>query len=242
MHGVMKRPWADGPNELIQHAVDHLATGGDFDRRIAMISVDNAVELTVKTSLGLPERARGYKGPSRKDLEQASESFPALLSLLETHASHLITGLSLEEIEWYHRLRNQLYHSGNGITVDAKKVETYLELSIGLFQSLFGFAPSLQRSAVIHTKTGLFLQLWTRFDLGMRKQLPPKNDFAYHWKRNYLASVDKEAVPLYDAVLAFRNNLVHGFADPQASDIDDKIAELKRLANLLQIDFDGESD
>jgi hypothetical protein len=40
-------PWTDGSRELIQHTIDHLALGGDFDRRIAMISVDNAVELTL---------------------------------------------------------------------------------------------------------------------------------------------------------------------------------------------------
>ena len=96
MMGILKGPWVDGPKELIQHGVDHLDLGGDFDRRIAMVSVDNAVELTIKTYLGLPERTRGSKGPGRKELEQAGESFPALLDLLETYASHLITGLSLE--------------------------------------------------------------------------------------------------------------------------------------------------
>ncbi len=39
----MNGPWTDGPRELIQHAVDHLALGGDFDRRVAMVSIDNAV-------------------------------------------------------------------------------------------------------------------------------------------------------------------------------------------------------
>jgi hypothetical protein len=34
----MNGPWAQGLKELIQHAVDHLAIGGDFDRRIAMMA------------------------------------------------------------------------------------------------------------------------------------------------------------------------------------------------------------
>ena len=50
----MKNPWIDGPRELLQHAIDHLTQGDDFDRRVAMISIDNAVELTIKTYLGLP--------------------------------------------------------------------------------------------------------------------------------------------------------------------------------------------
>jgi len=54
----METPWVDGPRELLQHAVDHLSLGGDFDRRIAMVSIDNSVELTVKTFLGLPKRSK----------------------------------------------------------------------------------------------------------------------------------------------------------------------------------------
>ena len=77
--GLVANPWTDGPRELIQHAVDHLALGGDFDRRIAMISVDNAVELTIKTYLGLPERARGDKGLAGGSwTRQASHSPPYL--------------------------------------------------------------------------------------------------------------------------------------------------------------------
>lgn len=75
----MKNPWVEGPKELLQHAIDHLSQGNDFDRRVAMISIDNAVELIIKTYLGLPKRALEHSGPSRKELEQASESFPALL-------------------------------------------------------------------------------------------------------------------------------------------------------------------
>jgi hypothetical protein len=43
----MNGPWSEGPKELLQHAVGHLAHDGDFDRRIAMISIDNAVELMI---------------------------------------------------------------------------------------------------------------------------------------------------------------------------------------------------
>jgi len=95
------KPWTDGPRELLQHAADHLSLGGDFDRRIAMISVDNAVELAIKTYLGLPERARGSSGPTRKELEAASESFPALLDLLDRHGADKLTGVALGDVEWY---------------------------------------------------------------------------------------------------------------------------------------------
>lgn len=232
----MPNPWTDGPQELVQHAVEHLALGGDFDRRIAMISVDNSVELMIKTYLGLPERARGVKGPSRKDLEEASESFPNLLDLLQKYAADKLTGLSLDDIEWYHRLRNQLYHSGNGLTVELSKVDTYLQLSISLFESLFGFSCSIDQGSATYTKAGQFLHLWNKFEHGLRKQLPPKDGLAYYWKRDYLEKINPLAVELYNRVSEYRNELVHGLDNPGPSTIDQFIGDLRKLMAMLNIE------
>lgn len=231
----MPSPWTDGPKELIQHAVDHLSLGGDFDRRIAMISIDNAVELAIKTFLGLPQRVRGTNGPTRRELENASESFPALLDLLQSHAADKIAGLSLDDIEWYHRLRNQLYHSGNGITIERSKVETYLQLAISLFTSLFGTPPSLDFTNATRTKSGYFLELWNRLDQALRKQLPPKQGFALDWKVDYLNTIDESLGPLYISLSRFRNELVHGLESPEQNKLDAQIADLKRMMSKLGI-------
>ena len=42
-----------------------------------------------------------------------------MLDALEQYAAPKLAGIDLGEIEWYHRLRNQLYHQGNGLTVRA---------------------------------------------------------------------------------------------------------------------------
>ena len=42
------KPWIEGPLELIKHALEHLKLETGFDNRIAMISIDNAVELMIK--------------------------------------------------------------------------------------------------------------------------------------------------------------------------------------------------
>lgn len=71
-----------------------------------MIIVDNAVELTIKTFLGLPKRITGIQ-VSRAHNQEISESFPRLLDALEEFASSRLEDIDLGEIEWYHRLRNQ---------------------------------------------------------------------------------------------------------------------------------------
>jgi len=229
----MKNPWIDGPRELLQHAIDHLAQGNDFDRRIAMISIDNAVELTIKTYLGLPKRALDHLGPSRKELEQASESFPALLDLLEKYAGHKIVGLGLDDIEWYHRIRNQLYHSGNGITVEKSKVETYFELASALFESLFGALLEISHLSSVRTKAGEFLETWIEFEKKLRDQLPEKRAPAYYWKRDYLKAIHADAVELFNTVSMFRNELVHGNIKPSVSELEAQTKNIKKLMEYL---------
>jgi hypothetical protein len=228
-------PWTDGPRELLQHAADNLRLGGDFDRRIAMISIDNAVELAVKTYLGLPERVRGFKGPGRKELETASESFPELLDLLDRTAANRLAGADLGDVEWYHRLRNQLYHSGNGITVERSRVEAYFQIATALFENLFGTRPRIDDASTVHTKTGEFLRLWAVFEHGFRARLPPKDDFAYQWKRSFLEGLSPEAASLWDGLREFRNNLVHSLDTPAPSEIDRRLADLRRLMELVGV-------
>lgn len=132
------KPWTAGPRELLAHAFEHLAKGNPFDFRIAMISIDNAVELAIKTYLSLPKRIRGSEGPSSKRLQEAGSSFPGLLDLLEEFAKGRLSNLDLGDIEVYHHLRNRLYHDGNGITVDPEHVDSYLQIAKVLLNNLLG--------------------------------------------------------------------------------------------------------
>ena len=130
------KPWSSGPTELLRHALGHFENGSPFDNRIAFISIDNAVELIAKTYLGLPKRVRKTNGPPRKRLQEASYSFPDLLDLLEEYGSAELEGIDLGDIEWYHRLRNTLYHEGSGVTVDPEKVDGYFQIARILLKNL----------------------------------------------------------------------------------------------------------
>lgn len=155
-------PWASGPGEILKHGLDLLRKDTDANRRLAMISIDNSVELMMKTYLGLPKRVTGLK-ITRNEYQEFAESFPKLLDALEKHASDKLGGVDLGEIEWYHRLRNQLYHQGNGLTVERDKVEVYAELANVLFANLFGFR--LVESEKDETALlGDFMLAWANFE------------------------------------------------------------------------------
>ena len=88
------QPWASGPGEILQHDINLLQKDTDANRRLAMLSIDNAVELTIKTYLGLPRRVTGLS-IRRKDFDEFSESFPKLLDALEQHAGKKLEGIFL---------------------------------------------------------------------------------------------------------------------------------------------------
>lgn len=236
----MSKPWTDGPRELILHAVDHLSSGSDFDRRIAMISIDNSVELMAKVFLGLPKRARKNPGPGRKELE-AAEGFPDLLDLLEKHAGDRLKGIGLDDVEWYHRLRNQLYHSGNGITVEREKVETYLGLARSLFEGLFEEALDLP-AAGSQTGVGRFMESWIQLErlqrsserfgavAGVTELSPGFSRRAGAWE---FERIDASLVPVFESARRFRNELVHGLSAPDPEELNKQIGAVKKLIAAL---------
>jgi len=159
---VKQPPWASGPGEILKHGLGLLKKDSDTNRRLAMIAIDNAVELMMKTYLGLPQRITGLR-ISRSDYQQFAESFPKLLDALEKYAGDKIDGINLGEIEWYHRIRNELYHQGNGLTVERDKVEVYAELANVLFENLFGFRlvePEEDETVIL----GEFMRAWVLFE------------------------------------------------------------------------------
>jgi hypothetical protein len=151
-----------GPREILQHGLSLLHDDSDRNRRLALLSIDNAVELTIKTYLGLPKRITGLQ-ISRKDFAEISESFPKMLDALEEHAGQYLNGIDLGDIEWFHRLRNQLYHQGNGLTVARDQVEVYAELAKLLFRNLFGDDLSVAPEDE-HRLLGQFLAAWVDFE------------------------------------------------------------------------------
>jgi len=217
------QPWAAGPKEILEHGISLLRKDSDKNRRLSLLSVDNAVELTIKTYLGLPKRINGISVP-RKDFAEFSESFPKLLDALEQYAADKIAGIDLGEIEWFHRLRNQLYHQGNGLTVDRDKVDIYSELAKLLFESLFEeeltFSPEDQ-----HQLLGEFLASWVTFErmiaelgkqnsdklvtLGDRIR-PPLMAMNEMLRAGVFDSSDVKEI---QELRIIRNEVVHGMAD-----------------------------
>lgn len=211
-----KNPWASGPGEILNHGLELLnREDSDVNRRIAMISIDNSVELMIKTFLNLPSRITSIN-ISRKKYAEFSESFPKLLDALEEYAGTKIQDISVGEIEWYHRLRNELYHQGNGLTVERQKVETYAKMAQILYKNLYGFELIQKEKGKSKEELDLekYLELWGKFEYIIQSRKTDKKPYEISSIAILKELADKQHINKSDLNIIneyrnYRNKLVH---------------------------------
>jgi len=237
------KPWTSGPKELLSHAVLHMKNGQAFDYRIAMISIDNAVELSIKTYLQLPKRIRGTEGPSRKEIQDKGSSFPDLLDLLEHYGEDKLDGISLGDIEVYHRLRNTLYHDGNGVTVDPVHVDGYLQVAQILVKGLLGIKASEVAEASPTTLLGELVLKWGELEVLLRALAKSHLPKSKHESGPALSIVDGLVAKgvltgayrsRLEIVSRVRNEYVHGTSAPEESRLKPVLVELNELVDILK--------
>ncbi len=205
----MEHTWASGAIELIKHADSHTHLETAFDRRIAFISIDNAVETSVRTFLSLPHSKSGVKVP-RKELDGVENSFPGLLALLWQHAGNRLTGIDGADIEHYHRIRNTLYHQGTGLSVDEQYLLAYRQIAVLLLKNLFGIAlgdpkpaPTLER----------LILLWNQVEEVLKSKLNKAGidrGHTFHWEEAMRAGIiDASVIHRLTELRMIRNRQVH---------------------------------
>lgn len=236
---MMNSPWTSGPQELLKHGLRLLKDDSDSNRRIAMICIDNSVELMIKTFLGLPKRISGIT-ISRKEYSEISESFPSLLDTLEKYAVDKISGIEIGEIEWFHRLRNQLYHQGNGLTVERKNVEVYAEIANLLYKNLFGI--KLLADDEDSTKLlGNFMEEWIKFEKTLKEyfELIKIKDHGYSylnslWDLKDRGILSESEISELQEIRLIRNEIVHGKKSHEQLLSRETVSRLITITNVIR--------
>ena len=238
---MTSKPWVAGPKELLQHAEEHLQLATPFDCRIAMISIDNAVELSIRTYLGLPARIRQGKGPSRRQLELAM-GFPELLDLIEEFGNDRLSGIELGDIEWYHRLRNTLYHDGNGVTVDPDKVDAYFQIAKLLFSNLFPNSAESAPDLPASTLLGEFILKWASLESQVKalaaKHVPRhargfRNTLSLYDGLIAKGVIDPTMRARLEEVTRARNSIVHSPAATEPGKLKQYLVTVDELLDTL---------
>ncbi len=136
------RPWAQGPFELIVHAEMHRRDGGDFDRRMALISFDNSIEVSITTYLTLNPIQRNGAQYRREDVDQWLKNYHTKLDFFtyELQRRSLMEEIEKSEIIWYHDHRNEQYHGGSRGIPEYRVLEEIRKAALWVFSVLFDVA------------------------------------------------------------------------------------------------------
>ena len=142
MSALNLSPWAYGPFELLLHADMHLRNGEDFDRRIALISFDNAIEVAITTYLSLHPLLRQNRAYGREDVERWLGNYHTKLDFLETEAQQRGVAMPVckADIVWYHNIRNDQYHGGGANIPQERDLIGIRKAALWIFSFLFDTA------------------------------------------------------------------------------------------------------
>lgn len=133
------KPWAVGPFEMLYHAETHFLKGEDFDRRIALISFDNAIEVAITTYLALHPIQRKNATYKRDDVEKWQKNYHTKLDFFyqEVGNRSLPELVEKADIIFYHQNRNDQYHNGGAGVPELHKLEGIRQAAIWIFSTLF---------------------------------------------------------------------------------------------------------
>ncbi|HHI93156.1 MAG TPA: hypothetical protein ENK04_06505 [Gammaproteobacteria bacterium] len=137
-HASLK-PWATRPFELIVHGEIHFRRGADYDRRLALVSFDNSIEVTIAAYLKLNPAHRGYRSYSVAGVANWLRNFHTRVDFFldENKNRGLPEYKTKEEIVWYHDQRNEHYHGGGAAVPEQSTLEGVRQSALWIFSVLF---------------------------------------------------------------------------------------------------------
>lgn len=147
-----------------------------------------------------------------------------------------LDGVDLGVIEWYHRLRNELYHQGNGLTVERDKVQIYAQLANQLFKNIFGV--ELVASGTIGAELlGEFMTAWFEVErfLNMLQDIAVQRAETGGVGVVVNIRLPPSDIPELDELRTIRNEIVHGVPGSEELLTRTNVDRVLRLAHRLRL-------
>lgn len=135
------KPWAKKAFELIYHAETHWIIKDDYDKRLALISFDNAIEVSISLYLGLNPVQRGGKSYPKTDVENWLRNYHTKLDFYYAEIGNRGLPVVFDQptIIWLHDQRNEIYHgSSSGIPGESTVADIRL-VALWIFSVLFDY-------------------------------------------------------------------------------------------------------
>jgi hypothetical protein len=133
------KPWAYSPFEVLLHAELHYRVGEDFDRRIAMIGFDNAIEVAITTYLTLNPIQWSNRQYAKPDVEKWLYNYHTKIDFffVECGSRSIAVIGKKDEIIWFHDVRNGQYHVGGATVPQRRELDGCRAVALEVFSVLF---------------------------------------------------------------------------------------------------------
>ena len=150
-------PWQSLPTNLIAYGCHHCIKEGEFEQQVGFLLLDVGVETTLNTLRTLPDNVSRVRSIEKKLVRPAKEEKESEFQLkitdvinLEKTTFHFLVSIGQElvtdgmndddwrKLEYYHSIRNKLYHQGVGVTTTRANASDYVDLAIKLLQAAIG--------------------------------------------------------------------------------------------------------
>ena len=132
------KPWMKKPLDLIFHAEAHYRDSSDHNKRMAYISFDNAIEVSINTFIHINTDPKGLKLYQQKNLKDLKSYF-GKLEVFENYiqSKKLPIIWDKTQIDYYHEQRNHLYHGAILSSPDMSELNEIRQIAFWVFSVLF---------------------------------------------------------------------------------------------------------
>ncbi len=137
---VALEPWIYSLLELMKHAEEHRQANGEFDKRIALIGYDNAIEVSISTYLQLHPTQRGGASYANEQVNKWLANYHSLLDFFFDEFMKTLgqkPPIAKQNVIYYHKLRNDLYHEGKSFVPTERDIENARKAALYIFSILF---------------------------------------------------------------------------------------------------------
>lgn len=126
MERKFEKPWQVMPARVIELGIKHAKKESDFDHQVGFLLLDIGVEAALKIFL---------IANKNEDLEFIR--FPELIKKVQSEMnSRNISGIDLQDVSYFHGIRNKLYHQGDGVKPTTDNLQKYAELAKTIAEKL----------------------------------------------------------------------------------------------------------
>jgi len=130
-------PWQTTPTRLIQFGLEFLEEYTKYhDKLVAFLLIDVGIESLFKIYLSLDKEVTKSKVSYEKRQKAIKGSFYLLVETVKESTADQIDNDIFEEVKYYHKIRNKLYHQGDGVLPSKINLRKYGEISKNLLKEL----------------------------------------------------------------------------------------------------------